>query len=381
MTRPVPLVGIITGDFVRTGGMDVANYGLAKYLAEHGVELHLVAYRIAPELLALPSVVPHLVPKPAGSYTLASPLLDQWGKFWSRKIRARGGRMIANGGNCQIGDINWVHYVHAAFDPTVGMTGWRRFKRRFDGFRGMHRERACLRGARVIITNSDSTATHVSELHGIAREKIRTIYYGIDPESFGLVAPAERLEAKAAMAWSDRRVAVFVGALGDRRKGFDSVLRAWQKLCQTDWDVDLAVVGAGAAIEDHQKSANRVGLGDRVHFLGFRRDVPRILAASDVLIAPTRYEAYGLGVHEALCRGLPAIVSATSGVAERYSEGLRSLLLRDPDDVDDLVATLRAWRARPAEYAHLAAELGTRLRTRDWNAMGAEIAELLEAVP
>ncbi|MDK2408772.1 glycosyltransferase [Aphanizomenon sp. PH219] len=54
-----------------------------------------------------------------------------------------------------------------------------------------------------------------------------------------------------------------------------------------------------------------------INFLGFRADVPNLLRAADCLVAPTRYEAYDLGVHEALCCGLPAIVSADAGVDER----------------------------------------------------------------
>ena len=54
--------------------------------------------------------------------------------------------------------------------------------------------------------------------------------------------------------------------------------------------------------------------------------MPTVFAACDLLIHPARYEAYGLAVHEALCRGLPALVSATAGVAERYPEDLGQLL-------------------------------------------------------
>jgi glycosyltransferase involved in cell wall biosynthesis len=66
--------------------------------------------------------------------------------------------------------------------------------------------------------------------------------------------------------------------------------------------------------------------GDRVRFLGFRTDVPEIPSALDGLVHP-RYEAAGLSVHEALCRGLPAIVTACAGVAERYPADLRHCLL------------------------------------------------------
>src|SRR2546428_102724 len=68
-------------------------------------------------------------------------------------------------------------------------------------------------------------------------------------------------------------------------------------------------------------------LAGRVRFLGFRTDVPDLLRAADVLIAPSRYEPYGLTVHEALCCGLPALVSAAAGVAERYPAELSDLLI------------------------------------------------------
>ena len=75
--------------------------------------------------------------------------------------------------------------------------------------------------------------------------------------------------------------------------------------------------GTGAELPAWRQRAQAAGLGDRMRFLGFRSDVPEILAALDALVHPARYEAYGLSVHEALCRGVPAIVSASAGVAER----------------------------------------------------------------
>ncbi|MGH7272381.1 MAG: glycosyltransferase family 4 protein, partial [Polyangiaceae bacterium] len=66
---------IVSGDFVRTGGMDQANYALASYLARRGRTVHLVAYRASSDLVARPGVVFHRIPKPAGAYTLGGPLL------------------------------------------------------------------------------------------------------------------------------------------------------------------------------------------------------------------------------------------------------------------------------------------------------------------
>jgi hypothetical protein len=70
---------LVTGDFVRTGGMDRANFALADYLARQGEQVHLVAHRVAPELLAYPNVTFHRVPKVANSYLLSRSLAQLGG--------------------------------------------------------------------------------------------------------------------------------------------------------------------------------------------------------------------------------------------------------------------------------------------------------------
>jgi glycosyltransferase involved in cell wall biosynthesis len=131
----------------------------------------------------------------------------------------------------------------------------------------------------------------------------------------------------------------------------------------------------GAELETWKARAARELPEGRVRFLGFRRDMPTVFAACDLLIHPARYEAYGLAVHEALCRGLPALVSATAGVAERYPADLGQLLLQDPASATELTARLSAWRADEG-IAERVADFAARLRARTWDHMAREIADL-----
>jgi glycosyltransferase involved in cell wall biosynthesis len=292
--------------------------------------------------------------------------------------------VVVNGGNCRWGDINWVHYVHAAWRPRGGPGGGalRRIKGALAARRFLRDERAAIGRARLVVANSERTRRDVIERLGVPDDRVHAVYYGADAERFRPPTPAERAEARAALGWaeSDERPAVaFVGALGDARKGFDTLYDAWRRLARDPgWDGRLVVVGAGAALPAWRARAAGDGLGDSIRFLGFRDDVPRLLAACDLLVSPTRYEAYGLNVQEALCCGLPALVSASAGVAERYPESLRDLLLPDPDDPADLAARLRAWRESRDAYRDAVAPLGQSLRERTWDRCAAEIVALAE---
>jgi glycosyltransferase involved in cell wall biosynthesis len=110
--------------------------------------------------------------------------------------------------------------------------------------------------------------------------------------------------------------------------------------------------------------------------LGFRSDVPEVLRGCDALVSPVRYEPYGLNVHEALCCGLPALVSRSAGVAERYTADLEPLLIDDPDDPHGLADRLRLWLDRRDRFATAAVALSERLRAYTWDDMAARFVEV-----
>jgi glycosyltransferase involved in cell wall biosynthesis len=374
---------LVSNDAVRTGGMDWANYALAAYLADQGHEVHLVAHRIDPGLLAHPNVRPHHVPKIANSYLLGGPLLDRVGRYWAAKIARRGGRVLVNGGNCRYGDANWVHYVHAAYTPRVHAGLLHRLKNRVAHRRFLWEESQVLHRAKVVLANSERTRRDLIERLGLPGPRVFTVYYGTDPDLFRPADPAERATVRAQMGWpADTPYMAFIGGLGDDRKGFDTLFTAWLALCQDPaWDARLVVIGTGASLPAWRARAAAAGVGARVQFLGFRTDVPDLLRACDALVAPTRYEAYGLGVQEALCCGLPALVTRTAGVAERYPSELHDLLLPDPDDPGDLVARLRAWRAGRHRYREPVRRLADTLRAYTWRHMAARITSILDGIP
>jgi glycosyltransferase involved in cell wall biosynthesis len=374
---------LVTGDFVRTGGMDRANFALADYLARLEGDVHLVAHRVAQELLTQANVTFHPVPKVANSYLLGGHLLDWAGQIHAQRVSKTGSTVLVNGGNCQWGDANWVHYVHAAYQPENQAGLLHQFKGTFSRQIFLNAEQKALQSARVIIANSDRTKRNLIEKLSIPPERIHKVYYGIDPQVFYPATLSERQQLRHQLGWSQQKpIVVFIGALGDRRKGFDTLFWAWQMLCtDPNWDADLVAIGVGAEQPFWQHRALLAGISKRVHFLGFRSDVPDLLRAADCLVAPTRYEAYGLGVHEALCCGLPALVSATAGVAERYPAHLSDLLIPNSEDAADLAARLRLWRDATHKYSNLVSELSEELRSYTWDDMAKNIVAKIESNP
>ncbi len=371
---------LVAGDFVETGGMDISNYKLAGYLARQGEEVHLVTHRAQANLAEMPNVHVHKVAKPLGSYFLGERLLDRAGREWARKLSPRGGRVIVNGGNCEWTDVNWVHYVHAVYTPRPqSQSPLRGAKLKAEHRLNIQRERRIIGPAKIVIANSERTRRDLVIHVGVPEQRIHTVYYGGDQQRFQPVDAAGRVRSRQEIGLpAGKPLVLFVGALGDRRKGFSVVFQTMQQLCRDlTWDADLVVVGQGRDLPYWQRRAAAANMAGRVHFLGFRKDVPKIMACCDCLVSPNSYEAYGLAVREALCSALPSFVSRTSGVAEEYPKELEPLLLTDYDDPNELESRLRHWRPNAEEYRARLAGLTARLQQWTWDHMAANIVDLI----
>jgi glycosyltransferase involved in cell wall biosynthesis len=339
---------LIAGGFHQEGGMDRLNAALARYLAAHGTSVHLVGHRIDEEFASESAFHREVIRKTAGSFFLALPRLDRAGRAAAVRVSTVDprARVVANGINCAWPDINWVHFVNHAWPPRADSGPlWLRAKSRMEARLMLRREKRILPRARMLVANSNRTRHDLIERLGLPAERVVTVYPGLD-SGWRPVTNAERATARASLGIADTRpVVVFVGALGhDPRKGFDTLWAAWQRLCaRDDWTATLLVAGGGRAVDVWRQTVERSQLGARVIFFGFTKLIAELLAAADLLVSPARYEPYGLNVHEAICRGVPAIVTASSGVAERYPTALADMLLPDPENADDLAERMLAW--------------------------------------
>ncbi len=372
--------GAVSGDFVRTGGMDIANLRLLEWLSRRTAVM-AVAHRVDDSLSVQHSVRCRLVSRPFGKPLLGRFALARAGRDEAKSILDQGGRFVANGGNCDAGDINWVHYVHAAHTPVLSDSVLRRAKFAVAHRHALYSEKRAIQNARVVVCNSLLTARHVQEHFSVSESRMRVVYYGIDSDCFLPASVQESVSAKRDLSLAGRPWAVFIGGMGDRRKGFDLLFDAWEQLCSDgSWDVGLMVVGRGSEAKVWEARAKASGLDEHIRFLGFRTDIPRILTASDLLVHPARYEAYGLGVHEALCSGVPAIVTDACGVAERYADDWSRFVLTTPLTADVLASALRAWRLDMEAIREQAHQFAVKLRRHTWEHSCGALVEAVQSV-
>ena len=229
--------------------------------------------------------------------------------------------MIVNGACCDWDDINWVHHVQAVFAPQVTAGLARRLKNRIQRRVDLAAERRILLRAKLAITNTERMKHDLVE-RLVPGEHAHAVYLGIDPALFRPPTAAERAASRTQIgagrldSTPGRPLVAFVGALGDTRKGLDTLFGAWARLCAGPaWDADLVVMAIGTDVPAWKARAAGAGIASRIRFLGFDRDdtfIARVLWGCDALVLPSRYEGYGRPVQEALCCGLPALVSRAS---------------------------------------------------------------------
>ncbi len=363
--------------------MDRANFELARYLAgRQSAAVHLVAHQVSGLLRALPRIVVHQVSRPGGRHFLGGALLNRIGRRVARDLSPLRPIVVGNGGNVRWPGVNWVHYVFAKCPcQNAGAPRLFRWKNTFNRFRGLRKESASFRIGRLFIANSDKTRRDLIDAYNLPPERICTVYLGTDPDQFKPILVAERESVREELKIADcDRVILFVGVLGfDRNKGFDTLLDAFKIVAASGSPRYHLLAVGGGRLDYWQKLVNETGICDRVRLLGNRPDVPRLLAAADLFVSPSRYDSYGLAVHEAICRGVPAIVSKGAGVSERYTEELSDLVLPDPNDSIDLARRIDLVFSQPSRFQSHVGALGEKLRGWSWNDMAAEMVRLIEA--
>ncbi len=209
------------------------------------------------------------------------------------------------------------------------------------------------RAARVVVT----TRTYAATSRAVWRHNPVVIPNAVDVHRFDptIDGRAVRLRLKIPV---DRPVVLLVGRIV-AHKGIEHFIEASRYLP----GVQFLIAGEGTHLETMERLAIRLGVAERVRFLGrvSQENLPKVYAACDIFVLPSvsRLEAFGIVALEAMATGKPVVVADIPGVREVIEDG-REGLLTDPVNPQDLAEKIRRLVEDPA----LRQEMGRRGREK-----------------
>lgn len=337
-------LAIICRPFVFHGGLETATAGLIGALVRQGHEVHLFSTRGQHDI---PGVRVHRLPV-IGEPSLARILL------FALAARAAVSRerfdVIQSHERTLVQDVYRAgEGCHRAYlevrarqlGPLLGAALWANPSHR--ALLSLERKIFSANGTRRIVAISRLGKAEMHRLYGPPESRVSVIYNGVDQERFH---PANReryrRETRDALgipknAW----VVLFVGS-GFERKGLGPLIEGFALM--KDHGSRLVVVGKGNQAPYRARAA-RLGVADRIAWLGPRPDIERYYAAADAVALPALYEPFG-NVHlEALASGLPVLASARAGGSEVVSHGKNGWIVNDPESAQEIREGLEALRA------------------------------------
>ena len=226
-----------------------------------------------------------------------------------------------------------------------------RFKRRT--------ARVIFGGAAVLVAISnwtrDLTVTVLGELGLDAHsQRLRVVHMGTDPAQFRPGVETAVLRKRADLPDGGTRWLVTVARL-EQVKGIDTVIQALPAILERAPDVGYVIAGRGPDRERLEKLAHKLGVADRVRFLGLvgDQDLPAVYNLGSVYLGMSRrvgrmdVEGFGISLVEASACGLPVVAGNSGGIPDAVRDGETGILVppEDPAALADAVCRVLTDRA------------------------------------
>lgn len=179
---------------------------------------------------------------------------------------------------------------------------------------------------------------------GLDAKRIRVVRSALDPAPWRAAESRQRLGAEFQVPSEAPLIGVVAQLI--ERKGHRVLVEALAGLTDRPWQ--LLVFGQGPSRASLESAVAERGLAGRVHFAGFRDDLPRWLGALDLLVHPALMEGLGIALLQASAAGVPIIASRAGGIPEAVRDGVNGLLV-PPGDPQALSTAIRHLLDHPAQ--------------------------------
>jgi len=183
---------------------------------------------------------------------------------------------------------------------------------------GGTKSRHLLQGLDLYFTRSADHVVAVSEYvmnflfqAGIPASRASVIYNGIDLSAFDRASQGGSPEIFPEGSF-------VIGTVGSltQLKSHVTLVDAFSQVAADHSHVRLLIVGEGPELGNLQAQCERLGIVDKVHFMGFSKDVPSLLKMLDVYVQPSTFESFGIVLLEAAAARKPVIATAVGGMPE-----------------------------------------------------------------
>lgn len=172
--------------------------------------------------------------------------------------------------------------------------------------------------------------------------------------------PQARQQVRAALGTPPQAVVIIVVSRLVRHKGYPELLAAMRDVPDAElWIVGERLASDHGATLDAALAQSSRELGPRLKRLGYRTDIPALMAAADIFTLPSHFEGLPMSIIEAMLTGLPVVATDIRGPREQVVDGQTGLLV-PPASITPLAQALRKLVSQPA----LRRSMGTAGRER-----------------
>lgn len=368
---------VVAHDVGAAGGMERVHAELIRRLALRW-EVTVVSSSLDPELRE--SVTWKRVPGPSRPFPLKFALFFLLAGL---RLRREGGVVHTCGAivpnRVQIASVHLCHAgvldaTAAIAPPTAPLP--RRLNSGLSRVLALAAERWCYRPGRLQVLHAVSAGVAEELGRHYPGVEVAVIPNGVDARRFAPDAGARRRTRAERSVPDGAVVALFVGGDWDR-KGLAVAIEGVAGARRAGADIVLWVVGPGDR-QRFERQAHLAGLTGAVEFLGRQEDAAPFYQGADVLVLPSRYEAYPLVSLEAAAAGLPVVATAVSGVVDLVGDDQAGMILGD--DPAEWGGALHALAADPGRRRALGEEARRRALEMDWDTVAARFEALAERV-
>jgi glycosyltransferase involved in cell wall biosynthesis len=192
-----------------------------------------------------------------------------------------------------------------------------------------------------IVAVSEITRQRLVDFLDLPANKVVVVPNAVELDRYAQPDSLSRIEVLGSVGIPASALVIGSAARLAPQKGLSYLIDAVPEICAREPTVHVVLIGDGPLRAQLEAQADRLGVEDRVHFVGFTKDVPRWLNALDVFVLPSLFEGLPLSILEAMAAGLPVVATAVDGTPEAVDDGVTGILIPPEDSRAIAEAVLR----------------------------------------